>query len=394
MPFPFRHRILLVLIALGTIPTAVAILGWALTVRATGPGGQSRAALDELGASGRVLIETLDTTRMTAGERRALAEHTRELNSALSRIQRAEASSRFYYTGLTVVILVLGGLVLYASLRLGGHLSRQLSRPIDDLVRWTSLIGQGEPLPAEEAGRGAPEFAALRSALRRMADELEAGQARELEAERLRTFREVARRVAHEMKNPLTPIRLAVAQLGRASGEGQREALEVLRAESARLEQLAEEFTELGRLPQGPPAEVDLGELATELAQHSVPPGVTCRLDISPRTPRVVGYYDPLRRALSNVLRNAVEAMGGHGAIDLEVRPEAGSGVVVAVRDHGPGIAPDLRDRIFEPYFTSRPEGTGLGLTLVRQTLEAHGGSISVSDTPGGGATFELRLPA
>jgi signal transduction histidine kinase len=394
MPFPFRHRILLVLFALGTIPTAVAILGWALTVRATGPGGQSRAALDELGASGRVLIETLDTTRMTVNERRALAEHTRELNSALSRIQRAEASSRFYYAGLTVVILVLGGLVLYASVRLGGHLSRQLSRPIDELVRWTGMIGQGERLPTEEVGRGAPEFAALRSALRRMADEIEAGHDRELEAERLRTFREIARRVAHEMKNPLTPIRLAIAQMGRSNGEGREEALEVLRAESARLEQLAEEFTELGRLPQGPPSEVDLGELATELAKHSVPPEVTCRLDISPNTPRVVGYYDPLRRAFSNVLRNAVEAMGGRGAIDVEVRPDADSNVLVAIRDHGPGVAPDLRDRIFEPYFTSRQEGTGLGLTMVRQTLEAHGGSVSVTETPGGGATFELRLPA
>jgi signal transduction histidine kinase len=76
------------------------------------------------------------------------------------------------------------------------------------------------------------------------------------------------------------------------------------------------------------------------------------------------------------------------------VRPDADSNVLVAIRDHGPGVAPDLRDRIFEPYFTSRQEGTGLGLTMVRQTLEAHGGSVSVTETPGGGATFELRLPA
>jgi signal transduction histidine kinase len=347
-----------------------------------------------VGASGRALVETIDTTHLTPAERRALDEHTRQLNGALSRIQRTEASSRFYYTGLTVIILVLGAVVLYASVRLGGHLSRQLGRPIDELVQWADRVGQGLPLPAEDLGRGAPEFAELRAALRHMAEELRTGRLRELEAERLRAFREIARRVAHEMKNPLTPIRLAVAQLVRHPREDQREAIEVLTAEAARLEGLAREFTELGRLPEGPAAEVDLGELVTELAKHSVPPEITCHLEVEPNLPRVIGHYDPLRRALSNVLRNAVEAMEGRGTIEVQVRSAPAGGVIVAIRDHGPGIGPELRDHIFEPYFTSRPDGTGLGLNLVRQTVEAHGGDVVVSATPGGGATFEVRLPA
>ena len=98
-----------------------------------------------------------------------------------------------------------------------------------------------------------------------MADALEQGRAREIEAERLRAFRETARRVAHEMRNPLTPIRLAVAQLPASRRAPQQEAIEVLVAESGRLEQLAREFTEFGRLPEGPAAPVDLAELLTEL---------------------------------------------------------------------------------------------------------------------------------
>jgi len=394
MPLVFRHRILLVLIALGTVPTAIAVLGWALTVRANSPSVQTRQALDNVSRSGRVLLETLDTTRLTPPERRALSAHASELNAALSRIQRAEASRRFYVAGLTVIILALGALVVYSSARLGGHLSRQLSRPIEELIQWAGMIGRSEPLPARELGRGAPEFDALRLALRRMADEIRRGQARELEAERLRAFREVARRVAHEMKNPLTPIRLAVAQLARRPEPAQREALEVLAAEADRLERLAREFTELGRLPEGPPAAVDLGEVLTELARHSVPPGITCRLEIPTPAPQVLGHYDSLRRALSNLIHNAVEAMGNRGLLEIWVQGVPRGAVTVGIRDHGPGIPAELREKVFEPYVTTKPDGTGLGLALVKQILEAHGGRIRVSETPGGGATFELRLPA
>src|SRR5205085_939408 len=109
----------------------------------------------------------------------------------------------------------------------------------------TGNIRRHEELPADQARRGAPEFAALRIAFREMADSLEEARRRELEAERLRAFRELARRVAHEMKNPLTPIRFAVSHLRGTATAGQEESLEVLSTESERLELLAREFTEL-----------------------------------------------------------------------------------------------------------------------------------------------------
>ncbi len=391
LTLPFRQRILVGLIALGAVPTAIAIFGWALTIRTNNPATAARAAVEGVGASGRVLVETVDTTRLRAPERRALAAHVTALNRALARTQAAEAYGRYYYAGLAALLLALGALYVYAAVRLGGHLSRQLSRPIDELVGWTGHISRHESIPDQEPQRGAPEFEALRTALRAMATELEQGRSRDLETERVRAFGEVARRVAHEMKNPLTPIGFAVKALASTARPEQKEAIEVLAAESDRLQRLAREFAELGRLPEGPAAEVDLAELLEELLRTAVPATVTTSLQIHPGTPRILGHYDALRRAFSNLLRNAVEAMAGTGRIDVRIAPGAG-GVVVAIADRGPGIPADQRAQVFEPYWTTKVEGTGLGLALVRQTAAAHGGGIEVRETPGGGATFVMVL--
>ncbi|HEY4648205.1 MAG TPA: hypothetical protein VIG95_03825, partial [Gemmatimonadales bacterium] len=213
MRLSFHQRILLILICLGALPTALVILGWGLTIRSSTRTPGARGAIEEVAASGRSLLQTIDSTRLDAKERRALAEHANKLNSAIGQFQRADTFNRYYYAGLGLVILALGGAFLYASIRFGGHLSRQLSRPIEELIGWTGNIRRMEPLPPDSARRGAPEFAALRTALREMAVGLERARAQEIESERLRAFRETARRVAHEMRNPLTPIRLAVAQL-------------------------------------------------------------------------------------------------------------------------------------------------------------------------------------
>lgn len=391
MRLAFRQRILLILICLGAVPTAAAILGWALTVRSTTPAAGALRAMEDVGGSGRVLLQTLDSTRLAPPERAALADHAAKLNSALVRLQRVDTFGRYYYAGLGLIVLLLGAAFLYTSVRLGGHLSRQLSRPIEELIGWAGHIQRMEPLPSDRPRRGAPEFEALRLALREMAQEIERGRARDIEAERLRAFRETARRVAHEMRNPLTPIRLAVAQLARSAPPAQQEAIDVLMAESGRLEQLAREFTEFGRLPEGPAAAIDMPELLTGLARTGVPPAMNVRLSLDPALPSLVGHHEPLRRAFDNLLRNAVEACGGQGEIEVTAGPEPG-GIRIEVRDHGPGIPAELAGRVFEPYVTGKSGGTGLGLALVKQTVEAHRGTVTVRETPGGGATFVVRL--
>lgn len=392
MRLSFHQRILLILICLGAVPTAAAMLGWGLTIRSISPARGAQTAIMDVGASGRTLLQSIDSTHLSPKERRALAAHADRLNTALARSQQFEAYSRYYYAGLGLVVLLLGAAFLYTSVRVGGHLSRQLSRPIEELIGWTEHIRRLEPLPPDRARRGAPEFAALRTALRAMAAALDQGRAQALEAERLRAFRETARRVAHEMRNPLTPIRLAVAQLARAAPPGGQAAVDVLIAESDRLEQLAQAFTDFGRLPEGPAAPVDLNELLTELARSSLPEGLTPTLTLDPNLPLIHGHYDPLRRAFSNLLRNAAEAQDNGGTLEIVSRREAESGADIEIRDHGPGVPADLRDRIFDPYCTTKEHGTGLGLALVKQTVELHRGTIAVTETPGGGATFVVRL--
>ena len=395
MALPFRRRIFVVLVAMTAVPVTLAVVGWMLSLGAVAPAAGARASLEAVGRTAVELRARLDTARLTPAERAAVEEHLAEVSRSLSLARRAEAYTRYYKAGFAAAVAFVGAIVLFAAVRLAGHLSRQLSRPIDELVGWTRLIREREPLPAGPPKKGAPEFQALRLALRDMADSLDGARARELEAERLRAFREMARRVAHEIKNPLTAMRIAVDQLERAGtdpGAPQRSAVarEVLTAETDRLERLARDFSDLGRLVEGPASEVDVVELLEELGRTAVPRGVSVVTRASGRR-TVHGHYEPLRRAFANLLRNAAEALGGEGTIDVHVTGGP-DGVAITIADHGPGVPPEVRDHVFEPYVTTKPEGTGLGLALVRQTVEAHGGAITLAETPGGGATFTVTL--
>jgi signal transduction histidine kinase len=401
MPLPFRRRIFAILVAMTAIPTAIAVIGLVLSVRAAGPMAGARASLEEVASSARAMLKTVDTTRLSTRERRAMDQHLDQISSSLTLAQRAQTLRNYSSAGFAAVIIVLGVVLLFVAVRVAGHLSRQLSRPIDELVGWTRRIRRREPLPGGPPQRGAPEFEALRQAVRELAAALESARERELESERLRAFREVARRVAHEIKNPLTSMRIAVDQLERAlagttgAPNGRTAtAVEVMGAETNRLERIAREFADFGRLPEGPASDVDLVELLEELGKTGVPDGVTVRVSESGGRRILSGHYEPLRRAFANLLRNASEAMGGQGRVDVAVARAAGAGFQVTIADHGPGVPPDLKSRLFEPYFTTKADGTGLGLALVRQTVEAHGGSVSIGDTPGGGATFTITFPS
>jgi two-component system nitrogen regulation sensor histidine kinase NtrY len=393
-PLAFRRRIFVILVAMAAVPTTLAVVGWVLSVRAVAPAGGARASLEQVNASARAMLQRVDTTRLSPGARIAVRRHLEEISGSVSLARRGDTYLQYYSAGLAIVVVLLGVAVLFSAVRVAGHLSRQLSRPIDELVGWTQLIKVREPLPADAPARGAPEFESLRQSLRDLAGALDAARERELEAERLRAFREVARRVAHEIKNPLTSMRIAVDQLSRTAGPADGRtvtAIEVMTAETDRLERLAREFADFGRMPEGPRSEIDLRELLEELARTAVPEGVTVTIHANGDRERatLLGHYEPLRRAFSNLLRNAAEAMQGRGAVEVQLTGDA-RGLVVAIADHGPGIAPELRQKIFEPYFTTKADGTG----LVRQTLEAHRGTLTVSETPGGGATFAITFPA
>jgi signal transduction histidine kinase len=241
-----------------------------------------------------------------------------------------------------------------------------------------------------------------------MSRELELGRTREIEAERAAALRETARQVAHELKNPLTPIRFAVERLRRELPNMSPELLEtvdVLDVESRRLEAMARSFSQFGRLPEGPQAEIDVGELVRYTARSTVPSEIQLALDIADGTPMIHGHHDALARALSNVILNAVDACrtappDGRGGITVRVRPhedDASTGntraVEIAVADTGCGIPLEQLSRIWEPYVTSKPGGTGLGLAIARQTVVAHHGSVGAESVPGRGTTIRFILP-
>src|SRR3989475_5075799 len=256
------------------VPTILAVAGWVLSVRTLAPSAGARAALEEVVNSARVVLQRVDTTRLPPDARAALRHHLESVSSSASPARRGETYLRYYTAGFAIVIVTLGALVLFAAVRLAGHLSRQLSRPIDELVGWTQLIRMRQPLPAGMPARGAPEFESLRQALRDLATALDVARDKELEAERLRAFREVARRVAHEIKNPLTSMRIAVDQLSRTVGpsDGRTDvAMEVMTAETDRLERLAREFADFGRMPEGAQSEGDLQELLGALSRTGWP---------------------------------------------------------------------------------------------------------------------------
>src|SRR6266571_1650559 len=250
-----------------------AVMCMALAVRTVAPSAGARVALEEVAASARQMLDQMDTTHLAPSERAALRQHLERLSSSVSLARRAETYLRYYAGGFAAVVIVFGSLALIVAVRIAGRLSRQLSRPIDELVGWTRLIRRRTPLPAGPPTRGAPEFEALRQALRELATALDAARVKELEAERLRAFREVARRVAHEIKNPLTSMRIAVDQLRRSGGQADGRtgmAVEVMQSETERLERLAREFSDFGRLPEGPKCEVDLVDLLMDLGRSAV----------------------------------------------------------------------------------------------------------------------------
>ncbi|UCD25125.1 MAG: HAMP domain-containing histidine kinase, partial [Gemmatimonadota bacterium] len=288
---------------------------------------------------------------------------------------------------LGFAILAAAIVLIAVSLVLARRWSRYVSAPIEELVDWVRRIERKEELPSQSATRGAPEFADLQHAVREMAAALEAARARELEQERLRAFRETARRVAHEMRGPITASRLALRRL---QGKGGDELLSVVDEETQRLERMSHEFSEFGRLPEGPAAEIDLRELLDSVVTATVPEGVRVQVDIE-QDATVSGHYEPLRRALQNLVRNALDVAGPLGIV---IGMNRAAGVVrITVADDGPGIPADQRLQVFEPYFTTKKHGTGLGLAMVKQTVLAHGGTIDAEESVNGGAMFVINLP-
>ena len=403
-PVGFRTRLFLILTLFATLPSIVLTLVWGGTFARALPLVSGSSAWERAAATGGRAIAAAQRAPLSPNDRAALRAHEVELQESLTQARRFGFLAQRAVPVIALIALIALGLLIVIGSRVAGHLSRQLSRPIDELVGWTDRLGRGEALPEGPPRKGAPEFAVLRSRMRAVARELRDARTREIEAERLRAFRESARQVAHELKNPLTPIRFAVARLRREAPPVLADVVDVLDAESRRLEEMARSFSQFGRLPEGPASEIDIAELVRYTTRASVPPDVDADVHVDGDVPMVRGHHDALARALSNVLLNAVDACRT-GRADKPDRParigvtvarernNGDDGIVIAVRDSGCGIPPDQLARIWEPYVTHKPGGTGLGLAIARQTVLAHNGQVHATSVVGDGTEIRFTLP-
>jgi two-component system nitrogen regulation sensor histidine kinase NtrY len=224
-----------------------------------------------------------------------------------------------------------------------------------------------------------------------------------LKAQRLAAWREVAQRIAHEIKNPLTPIQLSAQRLRRRltrTGDEQqlvRECTETIIQEVDGLKRLVDEFSRFARMPALVPRPSDLRPLVdgvTSLYRESYP-AVRIVTRYPEDLPLVDVDPDHVKRAILNLVDNAVEAVGGAGDVEVEVVPLGGGQgrVCVIVGDNGPGLSPEAREKLFQPYFSTKTAGMGLGLSIVQEIAAEHGGSIRVEDNVPRGTRFIMELP-
>jgi two-component system, NtrC family, nitrogen regulation sensor histidine kinase NtrY len=358
---------------------------------------------EQVAESGRILVDAAAPAAAADSVlSRALEQHRLELSSSVILARRWAFLGQQLATALPFLVLTLALLLAALALWVGRRLSVQLARPIRELAGWARRMAAGEALPAPQQAeaREVREVRALRDAMRLASVRIADARTRDLEAERVRAWGEMARRVAHEMKNPLTPLSLATHRLARhpdAAGALQ-EPLEVIQEEIGRLQDLARQFSVLGRPSAGPASDVDLCELLERLLESDVPPAIDARLHAPPALPLIRAHYDALQRAFRNLIRNAVEAMASapppadRHVLDVvvQVRHER---LEVIIADTGCGIPVEGADRLFEPDFTLKAGGTGLGLAVVRQAVAAHGGTVAAAPRAGAGAEFVVSLP-
>jgi two-component system, NtrC family, nitrogen regulation sensor histidine kinase NtrY len=222
-----------------------------------------------------------------------------------------------------------------------------------------------------------------------------------IKAQQLAAWNEAARRIAHEIKNPLTPIRLAAERMLRKSQQGDpglgsaiEDGVEIIVREVVTLQGMVDEFSRYARMPRPRPAPVDLPKLVGEtlhLYRH-LKPGVAVESDVDARLAAVWIDGEQIRRALINLLDNAVEATEAPGSVTVEAHAVNGH-LEIQVADTGRGIPPASKEKLFLPYFSTKGRGTGLGLAIVHRIVADHHGAIRVEDNAPRGTVFTVELP-
>jgi nitrogen fixation/metabolism regulation signal transduction histidine kinase len=362
-----------------------------------------------------------------------------ELESAgavVARYHQLEASRADLYQGYLRVFALLLGITALMTIILGAALARGLTKRINRLGAAINVVTQGD-LSVRVPVTGTDELTDLARTFNRMIAEMAQSRARIEFLQRVGAWQDMAQRLAHEIKNPLTPIQLAVQECHKKyAGDDARyrrlldTTLEIVEEEVGTLRRLVGNFSNFARLPHAELVEANLSDFLRDceaqlghLEDPSLGEGssdnepipaqnVEIRWEVPDDGIEVAVDRQMLRRVLVNLVRNAVQAIRdgnerkstagteldvpvgdvlGHVVVSAE---REGDGARIVVEDDGPGIADSVRGRIFDPYFTTKADGTGLGLAIVKKVVVEHGGEIEATASRRlGGARFVLRLP-
>jgi len=337
-------------------------------------------------------------------------EEMEALGATLRTFDTLESVEDELTRGMRVTYLAFAGAVALLALILGTFLARRTTRRIDRIAAAANLVAAGD-LTVRVEDPGHDELGDLARRFSNMVEELEASHQRVAYLQRVSAWQEIARRLAHEIKNPLTPILLAMQQIDRKFDELRdtpdqfepilRDALEIVHEEIETLRGLVKEFSDFARLPKVAAQPKQAATFVRDFLRTNPQLDQVAEISLE-----LVGPEDALvpidaimmRRALVNLVENAVQAVVEHdsgAAPEIGIRLAAGAErVVLTIDDNGPGVTQSDAEHLFDPYFTTKSTGTGLGLPIVKKIVLDHGGRIEIGNrSEGGGCRVRLSLP-
>jgi two-component system, NtrC family, nitrogen regulation sensor histidine kinase NtrY len=311
----------------------------------------------------------------------------------LIELQRQIISTALLVGGIGVMVAVLASLWFAA----------RVTRPVVSLAEAARRVAAGD-LGTKVDVESSDELGELAAAFNRMTEDLVQQKDRTLQAERVAAWRELARRLAHELKNPLFPLQVTVENLMRAKQKSPEmfeevfnEGTTTLLAEINNLKTIIGRFSEFSRMPQPQRRPTQVNEVVRSVlrvfhAQLQEKTEISVHTELAEALPEISVDPDLLHRALQNLVLNAIDAMPQGGELTIHTRA-FGDHVEISVSDTGAGLTQEECGRLFTPYYTTKQHGTGLGLAIVQSVVSDHGGKISVESTKEKGTTFRIELP-
>jgi nitrogen fixation/metabolism regulation signal transduction histidine kinase len=304
---------------------------------------------------------------------------------------------------VTLASGALGLIAVAGAILIGVFISRRITRDLDALVDGAQAVTRGD-LEHKVPVRVKDEVGAVATAFNAMTDELKESKERLVQAERVAAWQQIAQSIAHEIKNPLTPIQMSVETIRKAWKTKHPQLDEIIEdstktvvEEVGRMKRIVGEFSQFARLPKPVRQPCDLDELVWA-AMTLYRGAVRVVSELGGSLPRVSADRDQLTQVILNLLENARDAVQSKGSDEsvgrIMVRTRAkDASVELEIEDNGPGFDPAIKDKLFTPYFTTKKTGTGLGLSIVHRIVTDHGGKISAQSDAGHGARFVVELP-